>query len=43
MKCEINMKEWKGYEKKEIFVVGKQVCEQVCGKLWYVTLVSGDM
>ena len=28
---------------KEILVVGKQLCEQVCGKLWHVTLVSGDM
>ena len=31
------------WKKKEIFVVGKQVCGQVCGNLWYVTLVSGNM
>ena len=40
---------WHEYERmkknmkgKEILVVCKQVCEQACGKLWYVTLVSGD-
>ena len=43
MKCEMNMKEWKEMKGKEILVVCKQVCEQVCGKLWYVTLVSGDV
>ena len=35
-----NEKNMKG---KEILVVYKQACEQACGKLWYVTLVSGDM
>ena len=36
MKCDMNMKG------KEILVICKQVCEQACGKLWYLTLVSGD-
>ena len=33
----------KNIKGKEILVVCKQVCEQTCGKLWYVSLVSGNM
>ena len=41
MKYEMNMKrkESKEYEKKG----NLGGCEQVYGKLWYVTLVSGDI